>query len=154
MKTIQLNEEQYKVLQEVLLEQGFKLCEETKAEIEKWQPKGGDWYVTPNGINQGASFVKHKNFGMEYPTREAAEKARDAMRVHNRLLAWLAENDDGWVTDWDNTSQWKYYIRYKNDSKQWEYSSVCSLDVIGALFMSQQNAEKLCKLLNEGVVEL
>jgi hypothetical protein len=155
MKTIQLTDEQYKVLQEVLLEQGFKLCEETKAEIEKWQPKSGEWFVAGEGsVIRHSSQVGFTNFGTEYPTKEAAEKARDTMRVHNRLLAWLAENDDGWVADWDDDSQAKWFVFYNPRDGRCRSGANSFTKGLGAVYMSQQNAEKLCNLLNEGGIDL
>ena len=115
MKTIELTDEQYQVLQSVLLEQGFKLCEETK---------------------------------------EAAEKARAAMRTHNRLLAWLAENDDGWVADWNKHEQAKFSLFQNVYNGFWSFENNTQYMKLGTVYMSYQNAEKLCKLLNDGMIEL
>ena len=100
-----------------------------------------------------------KHYGVEYHTREAAEKANKAMRTHNRLLAWVSENDDGWKPDWNDDSQLKFYLR-KDHNKALEPNSRYYVDYnhshqsVAVSYMSEQNANKLCKLLNNGIVIL
>lgn len=149
MKTIQLTNEQYEALM-----QGQSITIEPP-KPEKWEPKGGEWFVSSLGIvHRGVSVEQPRLFGAEYSTKEAAEKARDAMRVHNRLLAWLAENDDGWVADWSDDKQVKWFVFYNPRKNMWHCGGNSFTIGAGTIYMSQQNAEKLCKLLNEGVVEL
>lgn len=123
--------------------------------VEKWQPKGGLWFVAGEGsVTKHRSYEKFSKFGVEYPTKEAAERARDAMRVHNRLLAWLSENDDGWVADWDNINETKWYVYFDYIRGVWNRWSSSVYETPGIVYMSGANAEKLCELLNDGVVEL
>jgi hypothetical protein len=152
MKTIQLTDEQY----QALLNGESVTIEPPKPKVEKWQPKGGSWCLTTYGyIVQGSDdYSEIDNFGMRYPTKESAEKARDAMRVHNRLLACLSENDDGWVADWEDERQEKCYLYFNHYDNDWEFAWAIAHQQLGTVYMSQQNAEKLCNLLNEGVVEL
>lgn len=156
MKTIELTDEQYKVLQDMLLEQGFKLCEETKAEIKKWKPKPRDFYVEVHGRVTRSTGPNQKlaDFGMYYPTVKMAEKASASMRAHNRLLVWLSENNDGWVADWNNQNQGKYYVRFNVNTGEYLYSWAGSSQILGVVYMSWENAHKLCDLLNEGLIEL
>ena len=160
MKTIQVTDEQFALLQEMSLHQGgFKICKETKTEIEKWQPKGGKWFVNIFGKVATVPWTLDSDvydFGMAYPTKEAAEKARDAIRIHNRLITWLAENDDGWVADWSNSGQDKYYVYSKctPEGEVCDFSADYGFKDISKIYMSRENAITLCKLLNEGVVEL
>lgn len=152
MKTIQLTDEQYNALM-----QGESVTiEPPKPKIEKWQPRGGDWVIDAFGNVKLSTYMSSANFGTEYPTKEAAEKARDAMRSHNLLLAWLTENDDGWVADWSDINQRKYslYILYVSNKKYYDFTSDWSCQDLSKVYMSRPNAEKICKLLNEGVVEL
>lgn len=59
---------------------------------DKWEPKGGDWWVTHYGSAERAESKRGASrFGVEYSTRQQAEKAAKAMRAHNRLLAYVAE---------------------------------------------------------------
>lgn len=149
MKTITLTEEQYSALM-----QGEVVTIEPP-KPKQWRPKGGDWYVTRYGIvGKYCNSEKAQDFGTLYKTEEQAVKARDAMRKHNRLLAWLAENDDGWDADWDNDDKAKWSVHYKHISKSYETVVNYSVRSLGTVYMSQNNAEKLAKLLNDGVVKL
>lgn len=153
MKTIQLTDEQYNALM-----QGEPVTiEPPKPKVEKWQPKGGYFYIEQDGyITNQRSTNKPTAFGMAYPTKEAAEKARDAMRKHNRLLAWLAENDDGWVANWRDDDQGKYYVYsvHTPEGKVYRFNINWNDCGLGTVYMSKNNALKLCKLLNDRVVEL
>lgn len=101
-----------------------------------------------------------KHYGVEYHTREAAEKANKAMRTHNRLLAWVSENDDGWKPDWNDDTQHKYYLSkyYSKYVPQaitaYNVGHNSYLPSMNTIYMSKQNALKLCKLLNDGIVIL
>jgi hypothetical protein len=152
MKTIQLTDEQY----QALLNGESVTIETPKPKVEKWQPKGGSWCLTTYGyIVQGSDdYSEIDNFGMRYPTKESAEKARDAMRVHNRLLAWLSENDDGWVADWEDDKQVKWFVFYNPRDGRWRSGGNSFTRGLGAVYMSRKNAEKLCKLLSEGGIDL
>lgn len=153
MKTIQLTDEQYNALM-----QGESVTiEPPKPKIEKWQPKGGEWSVKQNGkLLRCNSVTEFRIFGTEYQTEEQAEKARDAMRTHNRLLAWLAENDDGWVANWRDDDQGKYYVYsvHTPEGKVYRFNINWNDCGLGTVYMSKNNALKLCKLLNDRVVEL
>lgn len=146
MKTIQLTNEQYHALM-----QGESVTiEPPKPKAEKWQPKGGEWFVNARGeIERLPTEQVTREFGVEYQTKEQAEKARNAMRKYNRLLAWLAENDDGWVADWDNDDQEKWSVRYHHTSKSYETVYNYTIRSLGSVYMSQASAEKLRKLLND-----
>ena len=148
-------------LKEPLSELSSLLTDEApKPKVEKWQPKGGNCIVFSSGrvdIDVTATegeYESNRMFGTTYATLKQAEKARDSMRTHNRLLAWLSENDDGWVADWKDDSQKKYFVYCGNYHKLWGHASTIEHKLLGNLFMSKSNAEKLCKLLNDGVVEL
>ena len=152
MKTIK----QIKII-EVTINKALKQIEELKnkhIEKAKWSPKGGEWSVDAQGsiINYLKSNLKCREFGTEYQTKEQAEKARDAMRNHNRLLAWLAENDDGWKADWSDIQR-KYFVYLVRDGL-YRVSYITLHKALGTVYMSEANANKLCKLLNEGLVEL
>ena len=153
--------EQIKQL-EATINEASKQIEELKAkhteaamEIEKWSPKSGKWAIDSDGdIFQWETTLATREFGTEYQTEEQAIKARDAMRKHNRLLAWLSENDDGWVADWDNKRQEKYFVYYDAYSKNYKILFHIEHVLLIVVYMSKANAKKLCDLLNRGIVEL
>lgn len=156
MNTITLTDEQYQALQN-----GKSITiEPPKTEAIKWEPKGGPFTVAGDGTtHMSNSSDPWKNYGVEYHTREAAEKANKAMRTHNRLLAWIAENDDGWKPDWNDDSQKKFYLRKDHNkalepNSRYYVGSSNSLQSVAVSYMSEQNANKLCKLLNNGIVIL
>ena len=126
--------------------------------VERWEPKGGGWYINLlgkvfKGSSSENSSENSRKFGLEYQTKEQVEKARNLIRSHNRQIAWLMENDDGWVADWKDRSQPKYFIDYNNWENRWGFSSQHNVKVINTLYMSLNNAKKLAELLNDGIVE-
>ncbi len=149
--TIQLTDEQMKALQS-----GQSITiEPPKQVIQKWEPKGGDYTIYGDFKVErcGMNTESFRLAGMEYQTQFQAEQAAKALRSYARKLAWLAENDDGWVADWDNRYQIKNYVYF--DTKIKRYSIFHdSIDCnISSIYMSADNAEKLCVLLNNGIVE-
>ena len=64
----------------------------TAPDFIPWQPVGGDYYVSIDGqvISFGSTELA-KLQGAARATKEQTEKARDAMRVFNRLLAYKDE---------------------------------------------------------------
>lgn len=127
-----------------------------KIELCKWEPKGSH-YVNNIGMTQQSDSENIKNtlyheFGNVFPTLEAVKKAVKQMRVHNRLLAYVAEFDCGWEADWNNKKQFKCYV-YTRDSK-WYLSWNKVNCYPGIVYMSENCAEKLIIKLNSGEVEL
>lgn len=122
---------------------------------EPWEPRGGKWCVTnTGGVITGGSVTNCRKFGVEYQTREMTEKARDSMRKYNRLLVWLSENDDGWKADWNDQEQCKHYIYFCSRSREYATTYNHTTQILITVHMSQDNAEKLCKLLNNKKVIL
>ena len=81
------------------------------------------------------------------------EPSIKALRSYARQLNWLNENNDNWVADWNNSDQHKYYIYFNNAKKIHCISKDYLANSIGLVYMSKDNAYKLCKLLNDGIVE-
>lgn len=120
--------------------------------VEQWEPRGGDFYIDGGGaVHDGiAGFTGYQNFGTEYPTKELAEKARDAMRVHNRLLAYVMEH----APDWDNGEFDKRYVYFDHLQNRFMHTVSSSADSIGTVYMPEQVAKDLCEKLNNGIVNL
>ena len=152
--TITLTDEQMKALQS-----GKPITiEPPKPVITKWEPKGGCFCIYADFSVDLVQLPSNKyhNSGMTFNSQQQAEQAAKALRSYARQLAWLAENDDGWVADWTDDTQNKYRIVYyiNNDNGN-KYSYYCTRDVKSpdVIFMSETNAIKLCNLLNSGIVE-
>jgi hypothetical protein len=149
---ITLTDEQMKALQS-----GQSITiEPPKQVITKWEPKGGKYYIEPSNdweVSNHSSMKNYRTAGLEYQTQTQAEQAAKALRSYARQLAYLAENDDGWVADWNDHRQIKTLIHFDSHTKIYGYLYSGKQVSPGTIYMSQANAEKLCQLLNCGIVE-
>lgn len=98
--------------------------------------------------------LEFMNFSADYPTSEAAQKALNEMRIHNRLLAYVAQYGAGWEANWGRRMQAKHYIRYDPKTKKYrnEYA-FCTRD-FGIIYMPKECAEGLVAKLNNREVVL
>jgi hypothetical protein len=83
----------------------------------KWEPKGGVYYVAPNGVNKSLSIDIFRKFGIERETQEQTERAAEWMRKFNRLMCWFEENapehDIGIVFDLSDEVSIRFYADRK-----------------------------------------
>ena len=71
---------------------------------KQWEPRGGGFWVTGYSQHSNTSSENEtREFGVERQTKKAAEKASDAMRTHNRLLAYVDEFGGDWEANWENS---------------------------------------------------
>ena len=150
--TIQLTAEQFQALQS-----GQPITiEPPKPTITKWEPIGGK-FVISGSLNSSYQIEnKHNEYsasGLRYQTKSQADSAAKQFRAYARQLAWLAENDDGWVADWSNIDQHKYYVYYNHNNSKFEKYSCYKVQYINTIFMSKDNAIKLAQLMNDDIVE-
>ena len=149
--TIQLTAEQFEALQS-----GQPITiEPPKLAITKWEPKPGIFTLR---LALGTSFLSYSEdsyrlAGMEYQTQSQANSAVKQLRAYARQLAWLAENDDGWVADWSDNRQSKFYVYYHHETEKALKSYDASAESFGIIYMSEANATKLAQLMNDGIVE-
>ena len=150
--TIQLTAEQFEALQS-----GQPITiKPPKPAITKWEPIGGHYCI----INYCLSALHYNKApsnasasGLSYQTKSQADSAAKQLRAYARQLAWLAENDDGWVADWSNSKQGKYYIYIEHNGNKIN-THINFIDrSIGLIYMSEANATKLAQLMNDGIVE-
>ena len=149
--TIQLTAEQFKALKS-----GQSIAiEPPKPAITKWEPKPGAFIIDLILLAsyKAVSNNKYRLAGAEYQTKSQADSAAKQLRAYARQLAWLAENDDGWVADWSNNRQIKFYVYYHHETKLALKSYDASAESFGLVYMSQDNATKLTELMNDGIVE-
>ena len=148
--TIQLTAEQFQALQS-----GQPITiEPPKPAITKWEPKPGEFTPDISELKsyKSASVKTYQLAGMEYQTKAQANSAAKAIRAYARQLAWLAENDDGWVADWSKYQN-KYYVTYSHEKAEFETTLCYQSNHLSTIFMSQANATKLAQLMNDGIVE-
>jgi len=130
------------------------LADDWIVESQKWEPKGGKWYISPAGtVTHAPSHACRKPFGTERKTKELAEKASEEMRVFNRLLAYRDEFAPDYAPKW-NTSKRNYYIYYDHVDDMWACSSNDQFEVTGVVYFPHSVAIELVKKLNSGEVEL
>ena len=150
--TIQLTAEQFQALQS-----GQPITiEPPKPAITKWEPIEGHYCVvnyclSADYYNKAPSNAAAS--GLTYKTKAQANSAAKAIRAYARQLAWLAENDDGWVADWLGNKQYKYFVAYSHNSKKFEKTFCYQAAHVNLIFMSEANATKLAQLMNDGIVE-
>ena len=124
--------------------------------IVKWEPIEGNYCVvnyclSADYYNKAPSNAADSGF--TYKTQSQADSAAKQLRAYARQLAWLAENDDGWVADWNNSRQGKYYVYFSNETNKVLFSNDRIAQTFGLIYMSQANAIKLAQLMNDGIVE-
>lgn len=149
--TITLTDEQMKALQS-----GQSITiEPPKQSIQKWEPKGGDYTIYGDFKVErcGMNTESFRLAGMEYQTQSQTDSAAKAIRAYARQFAWLAENDDGWVADWSDNGQNKYFVSYSYEKAKFERTFCYQSAFVNIIFMSEQNATKLAQLMNDGIVE-
>ena len=149
--TIQLTAEQFEALQS-----GQPITiEPPKPAITKWEPKPGEFTPDISELKsyKSTSVKTYQLAGMEYQTKSQADSAAKAIRAYARQLAWLAENDDGWIADWNDYDQYKYFSLYSNENKEFHKSKCYQSQYMNTIFMSEANATKLVQLMNDGIVE-
>ena len=149
--TIQLTAEQFEALQS-----GQPITiEPPKPSITKWEPKPGAFTIDLISLvsYEAFSINEYRLAGVEYQTQSQADSAAKQLRAYARQLAWLAENDDGWIADWNDYDQYKYYIYYENSDSRFNKYRCYQANHLSTIFMSEANATKLAQLMNDGIVE-
>ena len=150
--TIQLTAEQFQALQSgqpITIEPPKPVIP-----IAKWEPIGGEFSISNSFSVLGIKTEDEvKKSGMKYKTKNQAENAAKALRSYARQLAWLAENDDGWVADWNDYKQNKYFVGYNHYHQKITRCNSYNTQFINTIYMSETNASKLAQLMNDGIVE-
>ena len=150
---IKFTKEQVKAIADAFSRGESITLEPPKPGIQKWQPKGGDYCILKDFsvalVNNNCTYPKY----MSYETQEQAEQAAKAIRSYARQLSWISENNDGWKPDWKDTFKEKYYIYYDEKTNDYNINSSQVHKNINIIYMSKKNAQKLCQLLNDGIVE-
>ena len=120
----------------------------------QWEPKGGSHYILGTKVSIGRSMEEYRQFGLERTDRAQALKAVKAMRIHNRLLAYVEEFDPNYNPDWVNPDDDKYFVYYDNKHRKWFIASHLYAYVPGSVYMSKACAKTLLTKLNSGEVVL
>lgn len=119
-------------------------------EIVPWEPVRGEWNIEPELVFEGGPYESYCDFGLARCSKEQAEKARDEMRVFNRLLAYRDEFDPDFDFEEAGCGSTVYRFGYG-------YATTTD-DLygrnVGTVYMSKAVAEELCRKLSNGEVVL
>ena len=150
-----------KVMNTNSLQQNIERMEKELAEMkaklkagEKWEPKGGDWFVDFNGKvkNYRGIDLECSWFGTSFQTQQQAEIASKLMRERNRIVQYVLEHEPGCKFEFDKGVD-NHYVCYDHSDKTWIV--LCSQNVESLhIHMPEWVAEKLADDLNSGRVEL
>jgi len=123
--------------------------------VAKWQPKGGDYYISCNGVIETCGSTNDfKSYGVERATKEQAQRASIEMRRFNRLLALRDELCGDDVVDWENGEEKLYLYHWNGDTPKWRIGIDTYSRVQTPYFTSYDLAQRACNMLNSGEVEL
>lgn len=125
-------------------------------EEPKWRPEGGLWLIHDGGYvgKTSRNFDNERNFGTLRKNKEQAEKARDKMRVFNRLLAYVDEHAPDYEPDWGASNEKKWFVFYDHPAKQWDVGYCTLVQRPSCIFMPNEVAIKLADDLNSWRVVL
>jgi hypothetical protein len=122
------------------------------AKPKNWSPVGGDYYVNSDGDihNDSASCRSTREFGVERPTQQQAERAAVEMRKFNRLLA-LRDELCG-----DDAELGIYHFIFQNRDGTYfiGYSEQQNNEIGSVRFTTKESTQRACDMLNSGEVEL
>lgn len=124
-----------------------------KEKNKKWEPEGGDYYVDDAGrVCAGLQYPVSASFGVEFKTRQAAEKAAKAYRAYHRLYKLAEELNQGWEPCWDGRSP-NYMIEIGHGSDivfdyYNTYQTLC-----GIYFKDRETALKAIEMIKNGALE-
>jgi TolA-binding protein len=122
---------------------------------QKWNPIEGEWTIYSDGdIKEGGTVEDFQQFGTERQTEQHAIKARDEMRVFNRLLAYRDEHDPEFEYDIDQSNCYIEYNENNENNGKYEVDWDHSYKRIGLVYMSESVARELADKLNKGIVVL
>ena len=150
-KTIEVLQDRVRALEQLIQPIG------SRPTVKQWQPKGGNFFIQSNGKMSevvGGSDTPHKEFGVERPERQQAERASIEMRRFNRLLALRDELCGDEVMYWIDRRKDKHYVYFTYDHKRWDISENVACESVTPYFTTKEAAQKACDMLNSGEVEL
>ena len=123
---------------------------------DKWKAKTKFFQICSTGsVNASANLYDNEHtFNPGFNSKSYAEMVADKVYKLKVIYSWLEENDDGWQPDWNDKDQAKYYIVYNHNSKMYIIQTTHTFERLTCVYMSIDNAHKLCDLLNNGLIKL
>lgn len=111
-------------------------------ECEKWNPKGGEWFINGYGgvMNQSSNRLCAKT-GIEFQTEQSANDASKAYRFYHRLYKLAEELNDGWVADFKNYQK-KYFISFSNTHNIYNIDVNTNINKLGCIYFKDKKQHK------------
>lgn len=116
--------------------------------VGRWKPKHWEAYYCDNWYKAYRTTwvgTKFDNWHLEtwevYKTEQEAQFARDRKVFITKVNDRIDELNDGWVADWSNSNQMKYYI-YWIKGLDWHCSNTRRWDVLNCV-KSREVAEQI-----------
>ena len=128
------------------------IIDQTPEPEKKWEPVGGDRYVSVYGTVYDACSSKIvKLAGCERTNEEDAKRLAKRRLINERLSALACElgGEEDFVTD-----KRQYTIVYSREKAKYIISNDTNWERIGAVYMNKECADKIIKMLNSGEVVL
>ena len=119
---------------------------------EKWEPKGGRWFVGIDGCVEESVVETEECFrayGVEFASKEEADKAALIYRRYHRLYQWIREHDP----EHDPTGK-GYTVILTEDNKADVFPCFTHPDLGGMTVSSLNVAHQLADGINDGTIEL
>lgn len=100
--------------------------------------------------------VKRFENGLFFETKEEAERYLKERKLLFTLHQYAKEKNEGWVPDWSNGNEIKYYIFYSNSDTYLKISSAFSLERFNKLpyFKSREIAQACINEFGEEIKEV
>lgn len=100
--------------------------------------------------------VKRFENGLYFETEEEAEQHLKEQRLLFKIHQWAKEKNEGWVPDWKNLGQQKYFIFYDYYRKELCISYECSTSNIDKLpyFKTREITQECIDLFGDEIKEV
>ena len=128
---------------------------EYRVKKQKWQPsEQGDFYITSDNQIDTHPSDGHVDFGVVFYSLDDAEKTAKVFRKFHRLYQLALDFNEGWIPDWTDGKQRKYFVEYDNFNKEWNINYTVSYQLLNSIyFKSQRIAKHAIKMIEEGALE-
>lgn len=121
----------------------------------QWEPVSGSYFISIYGqVQPSDSLVTPcRKFGLEYQTRELAERARDMIRTHHRLVAYAMEHWPDYEPPTDASSP-TFFPTYHPNFDKWYVATQRQIRNPWMPYGPEDKVKELVQKLNNGEVVL
>ena len=126
----------------------LKALEAKLNEPEKWEPKGGVYYV---GSNCGDFLGVLQSDDVTPLNCKTEKEGKDlASHLKRQAILWQLANDlnDGWEPDFGDSYHGGKEIFYNYSSREWQHNGCGGVSMPYVIFKDSGKAAKACEILN------